>query len=555
MPTNDDEFDTMEEFEAHIVATTSDKTSSHSKKATVQTIEDEVLDEIIKDEVLDETVEDEVLDETENESYDVNEVVHDRKTHDNSPVPSSSLGLTLDDFEKSSFSGEPSITKNEKVAFGSLEKNKYTPGKLNKQRILIFLSTFILAVVIFFNVAFIKQKEEEKANSTNSNLDTYYEPNFGDYNNRGYKGDEEIEEIEKLLNPENPAPFVRESAPSREGNAPQAMASSPVQSVQSGYSENEMNAMRSKLKLDAAGFGKVSTSADSSAGLVPTIASSLGLMSQEEYADTQLDMLSPLLDKIGGIGGNSAGSSPSATTVSNQSIINHGRESSNGAFDFQNTEGGAITALNEYTLYPGTIIPAALISGINTDYPAGITARVISPVYDSRTGNTLLIPAGSILRGGYSSSSFGVAKVQIAWTELIVNRSGIDYLVSLGNMAGVDSKGQAGIKGSLDEHYWEYLKAIGIMSAFTILNSELFYYSDQFSEQSGNNSLLENVPPILDGTQEMVNDLGNKLFDRALDIQPTVTVKNGTRVNVEVNAPLTLIPFEKDVVNGRYIRR
>src|SRR6185295_18227049 len=69
----------------------------------------------------------------------------------------------------------------------------------------------------------------------------------------------------------------------------------------------------------------------------------------------------------------------------------------------------------------GSIIPAALITGIRSDLPGQITAQVTQNVYDSPTGRILLIPQGARLIGEYDSEvAAGQTRVLLAWDRLIL---------------------------------------------------------------------------------------------------------------------------------------
>src|SRR5205807_1727279 len=64
--------------------------------------------------------------------------------------------------------------------------------------------------------------------------------------------------------------------------------------------------------------------------------------------------------------------------------------------------------LSRFLLTAGTVIPAALLTGISSDLPGPVVATVTESVYDSATGRYLLIPQGSRLVGKYDSQvSFG----------------------------------------------------------------------------------------------------------------------------------------------------
>jgi type IV secretion system protein VirB10 len=258
--------------------------------------------------------------------------------------------------------------------------------------------------------------------------------------------------------------------------------------------------------------------------------------SREEYTRQRMDEIAALAQFAGGSGNTK--SNTNSTT----------RYSDAGRYDPHNPPQGAhLTYLNDDCLFPGTIIHAILVSRIDTDYPGPIHARVIENVYDSMTGKNLLIPQGTILQGNYSSSSIGVSKVQIAWESMVVNYQGVAYQVSLGGMAGVDKRGRAGIAGTLDDHYFEWLKAAGIISLFTMLNSEISYQTRGQTNQQ--------VRELMDINQGIVNQLGNKLIERALDIQPTVRVANGTAVSVSVNTVVNLRPFPAIKAEEKWIRK
>jgi type IV secretion system protein VirB10 len=201
--------------------------------------------------------------------------------------------------------------------------------------------------------------------------------------------------------------------------------------------------------------------------------------------------------------------------------------------------------IGEDSVWNGTIVPAVLITGINTDLPGDVQARVTTNIFDSLTGKKLLIPQGTVLIASYNSSvSFAQERVQIAWNTLIRPDG---YQVELGNMNGVDRRGFSGTRGQINDHLFQYVKAAGIISAFTLLNGEISYNS-----ASANNPALQN---LIATNQGVVNQLSAEIINRALDIQPTLTVKNGTQVNVMINKNIRLPPLKDYPVSGTYRRR
>ena len=196
------------------------------------------------------------------------------------------------------------------------------------------------------------------------------------------------------------------------------------------------------------------------------------------------------------------------------------------------------------SLWDGTIISGALQTAINTDNPGVVIARVTENVYSSYDSSLLLIPEGTLLYATYNSSvSYGQNRVQIAW-NLMIRPDG--YRIELGNMNGVDEQGMSGTKGFATNHPFETLKALGLVAMFSVIQTEV---SNDIKTQ--NNEYLQHS--MADVYSE-ASKLGNKIVDRALDIKPTITVKQGTVIKFITNRPLELPPVKVNQVNRKYVR-
>lgn len=207
--------------------------------------------------------------------------------------------------------------------------------------------------------------------------------------------------------------------------------------------------------------------------------------------------------------------------------------------------GGQGEWLGLNTLWEGSILEAELKSSINTDLPGEITAIVTKNVYSSQNGKYLLIPQNSILVGSYNSEiSYSQSRVQVGWYTLIRPDG---YRIDLGNMNGTDSQGRAGVRGFINDHPLAYLKAIGLMTVFNIVNSEF-----QNTIDTTNNEYAQNLAA---NSQSVIVEMGQKLIDRAMNVQPTIKIKEGTIIKVFVNSTLTLPPYEAaPAVTGQYRR-
>ena len=195
-----------------------------------------------------------------------------------------------------------------------------------------------------------------------------------------------------------------------------------------------------------------------------------------------------------------------------------------------------------YTIFSGTIIPAALETGINTDLPGDVLATVTENVYDSVSGKNLLIPQGSKLLAKYSSAiSFGQNRVQVAWQRLI-RPDGVS--LQMGNMNGVDPQGMSGYAGSVDEHWWDYAKGMGLMLLFSIIDGQIQYSMKEANTQGASD--------VANSLTAGIDQVGSQYTSNVMNIQPTVTVKQGSKVQVFVNSDIIMPPANQKAVAKKY---
>lgn len=182
-----------------------------------------------------------------------------------------------------------------------------------------------------------------------------------------------------------------------------------------------------------------------------------------------------------------------------------------------------------YVLQAGSVIPAALITGIRSDLPGQIAAQVTGNVYDSPTGRHLLIPQGARLVGQYESEvAFGQRRVLLVWTRLIMpdGRS-----IVLERQPGADAEGQAGLEDGVDYHWDRVFLAAGLS---TILN---------VGAELGTSSEDRIADAIRDGLLGTVGRTGEEIVSRQLDVQPTLTIRPGFPVRVLTTRDLVLEPY------------
>ncbi|MGB3898049.1 MAG: TrbI/VirB10 family protein [Mesorhizobium sp.] len=177
-----------------------------------------------------------------------------------------------------------------------------------------------------------------------------------------------------------------------------------------------------------------------------------------------------------------------------------------------------------YILQAGAVIPAALITGIRSDLPGQITAQVTENVYDSPTGSLLLIPQGTRIIGQYDDGvTFGQRRVLLVWNRMILpgGRS-----IVLERLPGADASGYAGLEDGVDYHWWDLMKAAGL-STLLAVGTEL--------ATSDEDRLIR---AIRDGPQDTVNQAGQQIVQRQLQVAPTLTIRPGFPVRIIVTRDL-----------------
>jgi len=206
----------------------------------------------------------------------------------------------------------------------------------------------------------------------------------------------------------------------------------------------------------------------------------------------------------------------------------------NGASDRRTTSEDRLTpAASPYVVQAGTVIPGALITGIRSDLPGEITAQVTEDVYDSPTGRYLLIPQGSRLIGQYDSQvAFGQSRVLLAWTRLILPNG---QSVVLERQPGADAAGYAGLEDQVDNHWGALFKA-------ALLSTILSVGAEAGTSDSENNL----AQAIREGASQSINQTGQQIVSRNLNIQPTLTIRPGFPVRVVVNADLVLAAYPRE---------
>ncbi|EKN9355945.1 TPA: TrbI/VirB10 family protein [Pseudomonas aeruginosa] len=187
-----------------------------------------------------------------------------------------------------------------------------------------------------------------------------------------------------------------------------------------------------------------------------------------------------------------------------------------------------------YQVMAGTVIAGALVTGIKSDLPGDVIATVTEPVYDTATGKFLLIPQGARILGKYNSQvSYGQSRVQVVWNRVILPDTSS---LTLDNLVGTDPAGYSGLEDDVDWH-WSRIVAGAVLTTLLGVGAEL---AAPENRQDGNRIVIAGR----DSAQDSINQVGQEITRRNMNIQPTLTTRPGLPVRIIVNRDLVLRPYQ-----------
>ena len=230
-----------------------------------------------------------------------------------------------------------------------------------------------------------------------------------------------------------------------------------------------------------------------------------------------------------------AETTPNAVPSSDEAYAQNGQDRKltfvNASIDRRTTSPDRVTKpASPYIVQAGSVIPAALITGLRSDLPGQITAQVTESIFDSPTGRVLLIPQGARLIGSYDSQvALGQSRVLLVWTRLILPNG---RSIVLERQPGADTAGNAGLEDEVDNHWRELFKAAAL--------STLLGAATEIGSSGTDNDIIR---ALRRGAGDTLNQTGQQVVRRNLNMQPTLTIRPGFPVRVIVNRDLVLEPY------------
>lgn len=236
-----------------------------------------------------------------------------------------------------------------------------------------------------------------------------------------------------------------------------------------------------------------------------------------------------------------AGSAGGTSVAGGLGVMNASRQN-----EFLNRQGQQESDYLEETLQDprsstelkaGTVIRAALLTGINSELPGQIIGQVTRNVWDTVSGEYILIPQGARLIGRYDSGiSFGQKRLLVAWSRIIYPNG---QSIRLNGMQGYDQAGQSGFKDKINNHYG---KVFGSALLFSVVAAGV---SKVDANTNRDNSVFSSESAFKDEMAKQISKLSNKYLDAALNIAPTLSISQGYVLNVMVDKDIVLPAYEQ----------
>jgi hypothetical protein len=133
---------------------------------------------------------------------------------------------------------------------------------------------------------------------------------------------------------------------------------------------------------------------------------------------------------------------------------------------------------------------------------------------------------GTRLVGKYDSViAFGQKRALVVWTRLILPNGNS---IVIENLPATDVAGYAGLEDDVDFHTWQLLKGVALATLIGV-GTQLSIGNDE----------SDLVKAIRESTQQTTNRAGQRLVERQLDVQPTITVRPGWPLRVIVSKDRT----------------
>ena len=195
----------------------------------------------------------------------------------------------------------------------------------------------------------------------------------------------------------------------------------------------------------------------------------------------------------------------------------------------------------------GTFIPAILISAIDSSLPGGVVAQVRENIFDTESGQYLLLPQGSKIIGSYASlTGPAVKRINIKFTH-IVRPDGLSIALETDHSGVTDQMGISGIAGEVDNHWGQVALVTLLSAALNIGVNSITDVTTISSDQGGINIDTDSGTLTYSQAQGISSALGqgvNLLAERLVPAGPVVHIDPGQTFNILVHQDMKLPAYE-----------
>lgn len=181
----------------------------------------------------------------------------------------------------------------------------------------------------------------------------------------------------------------------------------------------------------------------------------------------------------------------------------------------------------EYIIFEGTILETLLINRLNGTFAGPVDCLVTNDIY-SHDGQHVLIPAGTkVLGEARKVEALGQQRLAVSFHRLIMPDG---FSVSLDQFRGLDQIGETALRDKVNNHY---LQIFGASLAIGVLGG----VAEAGTGNSFTNSPLDQARA---GFGSSLANSSMQILDRFLNILPTVTIREGSRVKIYLAGDLLL---------------
>lgn len=431
--------------------------------------------------------------------------------------------------------------------------------RLNKVPLMIVVGVIGVVLVMFLYIVFSRTAQQQTSTPANAapkaapdtrTVQDSVERLLADAPSGSIAAEADPSEIKLLeLTPKVVPPVTPEPAPGLETGLPPGMQAQiapgrlqpsnmgqgEVKRLSSGLSEQEKERVREKVDkgLEQAIYAAtaIQTPQGQGAGRNPAAARASGAPGAF-HGDTDLmrlderrrELQGRLADAMAGIEGGGAGGAPGG--AANNALT--ARSGVTGGTTQSWRLAGKRDAGERYAIKTGSVIPATMISGINSDLQGNVVAQVSQNVYDTATGLNIVIPQGSKLFGSYNSDLVvGQERVLLRWDRVIFPDSST---LDLAGMPGADQMGYSGFKDRVNNHYWKVFGSAFMLSLISAGAQSAM--PDSNRSTTGDRSVEEELQLAM---AQQFGETGREVVRKNLQIKPTLEIRPGYRFVVMIN--------------------